>query len=258
MCPDKREKNTAAQPLFSVERSESTTIVRFLDRDELPGTDLRMIDPLWELFDEERRNPSHVLALLIPRSLLNRKSLENLLGLKPSDVAMNPHEIRERVIRQENVIQRFVTNVRQLQSFVVCCVTGEVAFRLMAPLLGCDYRIATEEAVFVNTTQYLPHAPFGVMPWFLTRMVGAAKTTELLLDTPRLSAEDARELGIVNYVTTSGDAEDGALEVINRLATLPRSTLVGLKRAIVASSETFGTYVKRESVWAQQLSNQIG
>lgn len=258
MCSDKREKKSAAQPMFTVERSENTTIVRFLDRNELPGTDLRMIDPLWGLFDAERRDPSHVLALLIPRFLLNRKSLEKLLGVRPSDTAMSPHEIRERVIRQENVIQRFVTNVRQLQSFVVCCVTGEVAFRLMAPLLACDYRIADEGTVFVNTTQDLPHAPCGVMPWFLTRMVGAARTTELLLDTPRLSADDARELGIVNNVTTSGDAEDGALEVIHRLATLPISTLVGLKRAIVASSESFETYTKRESVWAQQLTDQNG
>ena len=124
----------------------------------------------------------------------------------------------------------------------------------MAPLLACDYRIASEETLFVNTTQDLPHAPFGVMPWFLTRMLGAAKTTEVLLDTPRLSAEDAYDLGIVNHITTSDPAEDAALKVIRRLASLSRSTLVGLKKAIVASHEDLETYVERESLWTEQLS----
>ncbi len=256
MNPSKRKPKSAPQPVFTVEKDEGITLLRFSERDELAGSDVRMIDPLWEFFDSERKKPSHILAFFIPRFLLNRKSLEGLLGLRPTGVEFSQHEIRARIVREENVIQRFVKCVRELPTFVVFCINGEVAFRLMAPLLACDYRIASRETVFVNTTQDLPHAPFGVMPWFLTRMLGAAKTTELLLDTPRLSAENARDLGIVNHVTTSDPAEDAALKVIRRLASLPRSTLVGLKKAIVASCEDFETYVERESVWTQQLSDK--
>ena len=256
MVPTKGTNKAASQPIFTVERNDGITLLRFREGDEFSGSDLRLAEPLWEFLASERRDPSHVLALFVPPFLLNRKSLEALLGLGPAGVELNQYEVRARIVRWENVIQRFVTAVRELSTFVVCCIDGEVAFRLMAPLLACDYRIVGEKTVFVNTTQDLPHAPFGVMPWFLTRMVGAAKTTELLLDTPRISAEHGLELGIVNHITASGQTEDEALKVIRRLATLPRSTLVGLKKAIVASYEDFDTYVERESVWTQQLDRK--
>ena len=74
---------------------------------------------------------------------------------------------------------------------------------------------------------------------------------QLLLDVPRLSAADAHDLGLVNHVTAPDRFEVEALEIAGRLATLPRATLVALKRAMIASCEDLPTYLERERNWTE-------
>ena len=139
--------------------------------------------------------------------------------------------------------------------FVVGVVDGEIAFQLAAPLLACDYRIISSDSVFVNTTQALPRAPLAGLPWLLAKLVGGARASQLLLDVPRLSAEEARELGLVTHVTEPDQLEAGALEVADRLGSLPRATLISLKRAIIASSEDFQAYQQKELALTHHLAS---
>ena len=85
--------------------------------------------------------------------------------------------------------------------------------------------------------------------------MGGAKASQLLLDTPRLSADDALELGLFNFIATRGRLEDQAVEVADRLGSLPRATLVSLKRGLIASSEDFQTYTQHEIVLTHQLAS---
>jgi enoyl-CoA hydratase/carnithine racemase len=238
-----------------VERLPNTTVLRLHERKSLAGEDLRLLHGVWDFFDHERRAPSRVLVVLAPSDLLSPQSLERLLGGSEAESSLTATEISDRILREENVIQRFIENVRALESFVVGVVHGEIAFQLAAPLLACDYRITSSDSVFVNTTQTLPRAPLASLPWLLARMVGAAKASQILLDVPRLPAEEAHELGLVNHVTAPGRLEAGALEVADRLGSLPRATLVSLKRAIIASGEDFQTYQQQELALTHRLAS---
>jgi enoyl-CoA hydratase/carnithine racemase len=210
---------------------------------------------VWDFFDNERRAPSRVLVVLAPPDLLSPRSLERLLGGPDATSDLTSPGISDRILREENVIQRFIENVRELNSFVVGVVGGEIAFQMAAPLLACDYRIISTDSVFVNTTQALPRAPLACLPWLLAKLVGGAKASQLLLDVPRLSAEDAHELGLVNHLTAPGQLEAGALEVAERLSSLPRATLISLKRAMIASGEDFQTYQQQELALTHQLAS---
>ncbi len=241
---------------FSVERTPERTVLRFCPRDSLAGADLGLLHGVWDFFENERRAPSRVLVVLAPPDLLSPRSLERLLGGPDAgSSSLTATEINDRILREENVIQRFIEQVRGLNSFVVGVVGGEIAFQLAGPLLACDYRITSSDSVFVNATQTLPRAPLACIPWLLTKMVGGAKASQILLDVPRLSAEDAHELGLVNHVTAPGQLEAGALEVAERLGSLPRATLVSLKRAIIASSEDFQSYQQHELMLTHQMAS---
>ncbi len=253
--PKRTPPNRDRGASFSVERSPSRTVLRFHERESLAGADLRLLHGLWDFFDNERREPSRVLVVLVPPDLLSPRSLERLLGGPDATSSLTAMEISDRILREENVIQRFIQDVRGLDSFVVGVVGGEIAFHLAAPLLACDYRITSSDSVFVNTTQTHPCAPLAFLPWLLAKSLGGAKASQLLLDVPRLSAEDAHELGLVNHVTAPGRLEEGALEVAERLGSLPRATLVSLKRAIIASSEDFQTYQQKELVLTHHLAS---
>ncbi len=263
--PKRAKKSTTSQrrlhpnrdrgPSFSVERTPERTVLRFLPRDSLAGADLHLLHGLWDFFEKERREPSRVLVVLVPPGLLSPQSLERLLGGTDGASSLTATEISDRIIREENVIQRFIENVRELETFVVGVVDGEIAFQLAAPLLACDYRIVSSGSVFVNTTQALPRAPLAGLPWLLAKLVGGARASQLLLDVPRLSAEEASELGLVTHVAEPDQLEAGALEVADRLGSLPRATLISLKRAIIASSEDFQAYQQKELALTHHLAS---
>jgi len=251
-APTGLEQRTA----FDVERRQQMTVVRFHTLDMLAWSELSLAGELWDFFESERSRPSPLLVLLAPPGLLDRASLERLLAGSSNEGVSNDLEFGRRIVRVENMIHRFIENVRDLNSFVIGAADGEIALRLAAPFLACDYHVVGPDSAFVNTTQSLPLAPFGCLPWVLTRMVGGARTMQLLLDVPRLSANGAFGLGLVNHITAPDQFEEETLEVAERLASLPKMTLTSLKRTMVASCEDLGTYIERERACTESHAAQ--
>src|SRR5204863_7384363 len=84
--------------------------------------------------------------------------------------------------------------------------------------LVCDTRIASEEAAFVCAYGRIGASPDGGMTYFLPRVVGPARALELLLHDPLLSAEQAREEGIVAELTPADRLLDRARHPAEELA----------------------------------------
>jgi len=253
--PRRSEADENRPASITVERSPDRTVLRFHPREALAGTDLRLTGGLWDFLEEETGDPKPILVVLAPPDLLGPANLERLLGGPNADGSLTVSEMRARIIREENVIQRFIKGVRRLDSFVIGVVGGDVALPLAAPLFACDYRIVNPDTIFVNTTQTLPRAPLGCLPWLLAHMLGGAKATQLLIDVPSLTAEDALTLGLVNHVTAPDRLEEEAFEVVDRLGSLPRVTLMGLKRCMTASTDDFHSYLSQETALTEQLAS---
>jgi len=80
--------------------------------------------------------------------------------------------------------------------------------------LACDIRVAAENATFG-----FPEVGLGILPGMggtqrLPRLIGPALAKELIFTGRRISAEEAREIGLVNRVVAEGEA----LEVARELA----------------------------------------
>jgi enoyl-CoA hydratase len=79
--------------------------------------------------------------------------------------------------------------------------------------LACDVRIAAENAAFG-----FPEVGLGILPGMggtqrLPRLIGPALAKELIFTGRRISAEEAREIGLVNRVVAEGEALDVAREL---------------------------------------------
>ena len=79
--------------------------------------------------------------------------------------------------------------------------------------LACDIRIAAENAAFG-----FPEVSLGILPGMggtqrLPRLIGPALAKELIFTGRRISAEEAREIGLVNRVVAEGEALDVAREL---------------------------------------------
>jgi enoyl-CoA hydratase len=79
--------------------------------------------------------------------------------------------------------------------------------------LACDIRIAAENATFG-----FPEVSLGILPGMggtqrLPRLIGPARAKELIFTGRRISAGEAREIGLVNRVVAEGEALNAAWEL---------------------------------------------
>jgi enoyl-CoA hydratase/carnithine racemase len=104
--------------------------------------------------------------------------------------------------------------------------------------LACDFRVATDSAVFG-----FPEAALGILPSSggltrLVRMLGATRAKELMLVRERFSAAEALGWGLVTDVVAEGEEMAAALELGHRLASLPALAVATTKQAAEAAADS--------------------
>jgi enoyl-CoA hydratase len=95
----------------------------------------------------------------------------------------------------------------QLGKPSIVAARGHVLAGSLGLALACDLIVASEKATFGTPEITVGLFPFMIMA-LIYRNVGRKKTNEMLLLGERLTAEDAREAGIVNRVVPAGEFDD--------------------------------------------------
>ena len=101
---------------------------------------------------------------------------------------------------------------------VVAALPGAAAGAGLSIALAADIRLAAERAIVVTAFANVGASGDFGGSWFLTQLVGPAKAKELYFTSPRLSAEDALALGIVNQVLPDDGFEQAAVDWCQSLA----------------------------------------
>jgi enoyl-CoA hydratase len=124
--------------------------------------------------------------------------------------------------------ERFTHLFRMLMNFgkpTLCAANGHVLAGALGVALCCDLIVAKEGATFGTPEINVGVFPFMIMA-LIYRNVPRKKTNELLLLGERLSAEEAREAGIVNRVVAAGEfdaaVEDWAVKLAGKSPVLMR------------------------------------
>ncbi len=125
---------------------------------------------------------------------------------------------------------------------VVAAIPGAAAGAGMSIALACDIRLAAERALVVPAFANVGASGDFGGSWFLTQLVGTAKAKELYFTSPRLSAVEARDLGIVNQVLADDGFDEAALDWCRSLAARAPIAMgymkENLNRAITCDLET--------------------
>ncbi len=103
----------------------------------------------------------------------------------------------------------------------IAAIGGPAAGAGLSLALACDLRYAVPGAVLTTAFAKVAFAGDYGGTWFLTRLVGSGQAKELYYFSERLSAEDARRLGIVNAIFPPADFEREVMERAHRLARGP-------------------------------------
>jgi len=107
-------------------------------------------------------------------------------------------------------LPRLFQTIMQLGKPTICAANGHVLAGALGVALACDLIVAKDTATFGTPEINVGVFPFMIMA-LIYRNVPRKKTNELLLLGDRISAEEARRIGIVNRVV-AGDEFDGAVD----------------------------------------------
>ena len=134
--------------------------------------------------------------------------------------------------RVYNAVNQFVLKMVDFKKIVVHADSGKVISFYMNISLACDYRIIGDNTFFQNPYLDLELVPKGGGAFFLSRLLGFSKASELLLSDKDSTAEEALRLGIVDKVVPFVEVDEAALKIAKDFARKPVGSVSGIKRLL--------------------------
>ena len=120
--------------------------------------------------------------------------------------------------RMPDRLHEMVEALRDLEKPVLASVHGAAAGAGAPLVLSCDLAIASEDTIFNFAYARIGLTPDGSSTFFLPRHVGFKKAAEIFMMMPTLSAAEAKELGLINWVVPRGELEKMTESIAHQLA----------------------------------------
>ena len=133
----------------------------------------------------------------------------------------------------QEILFNFIEN---LATPVIAAINGFALGGGLELAMACHFRIASE-----NAKMGLPEVSLGVIPGYggtqrLPQLVGKGKAMEMIMTAGMISAEDAKNCGLVNHVTTQEELMLLAEKIASKIL---RNSPVAISAAIVAINANF-------------------
>jgi len=135
--------------------------------------------------------------------------------------------------------------VENLSKPVIACVNGFALGGGLELAMACHFRIASD-----NAKMGLPEVSLGVIPGYggtqrLPQLVGKGKAMEMIMSAAMISAEEAKQYGLVNYVVPQEELIPLAKKIALKIS---RNSSMAISAAIRAVNSNFDTNVNGFSV----------
>lgn len=188
--------------------------------------DIQLLAELREAVDLVGESDSRVLVISGEGDTfcagLDRNLLSSLAGIELDKFA-----------ESIDFVQGIIYDIRNLRIPVIAAVQRYAIGGGMQLALAADIRIATPGTIF-----FLRELEFGIIPdmgalHLLPRIVGDGVARDLIFTRRRITAEEAKVLGLVNEIYN--DLEEGIREYTEKLLSIPTFALGEAKRLIEQS-----------------------
>jgi 2-(1,2-epoxy-1,2-dihydrophenyl)acetyl-CoA isomerase len=227
MADDSKEIGFGGEAGFTTIRFErdGTVALIVLNRPEvLNAMSTRMHRELFQAIAIVRDTPSIRVAVLTGAGR-GFCAGDDMKESDPRDGAYPPEK------EVEIVWHNIVRELRQLPKPVIAAVNGVAVGAGSGLVLGCDIRIASEDARFGDI--FIRRGIAGGS-YLLTHTVGVAKALELILTGDIIDAQEAARLGIFNKVVAPHELTATAIQLARRLADGPAYAMALSKAAVNA------------------------
>ena len=155
----------------------------------------------------------------------------------------------------EKLYNPIITEMRLSPKPIVCAVNGTAAGAGMSLALGSDVILAGQSASFVQAFSRLGLMPDMGGTWLLPRMIGTSRTMSMAMLAESISAEQAKDWGLIYDVVEDEKLSMKAREVALKLASGPTLAHGALKNAINRSARN--SFIEQLQL-EKNLQRQIG
>ena len=152
----------------------------------------------------------------------------------------------------QEILFNFIEN---LSKPVIAAINGFALGGGLELAMACHFRIASD-----NAKMGLPEVSLGVIPGYggtqrLPQLVGKGKAMELIMTASMIAADDAKNCGLVNHVTTPEEL----LPLAEKLAgKMMRNSSVAIAGAIKAVNSNFKEGINGFDIEIEEFGNCFG
>ncbi|NNG07070.1 MAG: enoyl-CoA hydratase/isomerase family protein [Desulfobacteraceae bacterium] len=144
-------------------------------------------------------------------------------------------------------VHKSVLKMRGMNAPWVAAINGPCFGVGLSLACCCDLRVASTEATFSVGFTGVGLSPDSSLLYYLPKIVGLTKATEMTLLNMVLSAEEALEIHLVSRITEPEKLAEASFEMAKRLANMPTSALGMDKKMLDASfSDTLEQHLELE------------
>lgn len=177
--------------------------------EQLNCFDLEALTQLEEVIDEIKFN-KNIRAVIITGA--GEKAFSTGADLRERRT-LSEKDVRRNV----NLIRDVFSRIEELPQPTIAAVNGYAFGGGLELALACDLRIAVKEAIMGLTEVSLGIIPGAGGTQRLSRLIGISKAKELIFTARKISAEVARDFGIVNKVVESEQLLSASVELADEI-----------------------------------------
>ncbi len=153
------------------------------------------------------------------------KAMKNKTGM----FAGESNELRENYM---DGIQQIPKAIMEMRKPIIAMVNGAAVGAGCDLAAMCDLRIASTEASFAETFAKVGLVPGDGGAYFLVRLVGFAKASEMFLTCQSYSALEAKDMGLVNKVVPPEELHNEVMKYAEMMSALPPIALQMTKKSL--------------------------
>ncbi|WP_334129550.1 enoyl-CoA hydratase [Sneathiella sp.] len=131
---------------------------------------------------------------------------------------------------------RMCTTLYEMPKPTLAVIPGPAAGAGFSLAMACDMRIAADEAKITTAFSKVGLSGDFGGSYFVTKMLGEAKTKELYFFADVLMGKDAEAIGLVNKSVPAAELPAAAAALAKRLASLPTVAIGYMKKNIATAS----------------------
>ena len=158
------------------------------------------------------------------------------------DISSENVDTKENILRvniidyspNENSFQRISRILRNSEKITIASINGDIYGGTLEILLNCEFRFFSEDSIFS-----IPPVKLGIVYNYygirnFINKIGILNTRKIFLTGDRFNSEEAKEMGVIDFVSKKGSVLDDSIEFSKKFVSHAPLSISSIKKSINA------------------------